>query len=206
MTACDVFFNVFPRGNASLTLLSGLENFLSGIATISVTFMTALKIILVTRRSHAQSSYSKIIDIVVQSAALQSFFHIISSISQLLSYALIISNSDNVSLGSLFLKLNAYATTCELVFVVSVYLKLHQLKNFADVDFAGNSSHPYSISSCRRGTSHRGERYKYVWTSFPAHLQTYGWSKQCGEYIPGHLYLWHALGDGSTGRFRSWSS
>lgn len=52
-------------------LLAAAAALSSLITTVIATFLIALKIILVTRRSRMQHSYTKVLDILIQSAALE---------------------------------------------------------------------------------------------------------------------------------------
>lgn len=67
-------------------ILSSLSSLFSVITTLSTTFLIALKIVLTTRRSRMRQFYTKIIEILVQSAGLVTFI-VLSVISlQLASY------------------------------------------------------------------------------------------------------------------------
>lgn len=69
------------------SILPNALAFLSSfITTISATSLIALKIVLVTRQSHQNYSYAKIIEILTQSAALVSIFLFVSSVVELLDY------------------------------------------------------------------------------------------------------------------------
>lgn len=68
LTLCDYFVETENIGS----LIEALGILCSFITTLSATSLIALKIVLVTRQSHMRHSYSKIIEILVQSAAIVS--------------------------------------------------------------------------------------------------------------------------------------
>jgi hypothetical protein len=67
-------------------LISFLSTAFAVITTASATFLIALKIVLVTRRSYMQHSYTRIIRILIESAALLSISGLILAILDLVSY------------------------------------------------------------------------------------------------------------------------
>ncbi|KAF5324145.1 hypothetical protein D9619_011132 [Psilocybe cf. subviscida] len=111
--ACDLYLAVI-RGDTG-ALMGGLSQVLSATTTVCATGMILLKIILVTQKSRARYSYSKVIEILVQSAALESFVQIVASIAAIVSSKVLESSSFNVSLVLFFLPLGAYASSCRLV-------------------------------------------------------------------------------------------
>lgn len=56
------------------------------VTTVSATFLIALKIVLVTQRSHMHHSYAKILEIVIESAALLSIVLLCITVVELASY------------------------------------------------------------------------------------------------------------------------
>lgn len=111
-----------PLGASSTLLFAGLSEFLSAATTVSATSMIALKIILVTRESHARYSYAKVIEILVQSAALESLVMIVNCIADIAQYALAASNSNNVTLELVILQISAYASAFRIFAKVCIYL------------------------------------------------------------------------------------
>ncbi|KAF5313766.1 hypothetical protein D9619_013679 [Psilocybe cf. subviscida] len=78
---------VLPRSSVRFTLLSvALGILFSAATTVLATSMIALKIILVTRESRSQYSYTKVIEILVQSAALQSAVLLVNGIIVFMAY------------------------------------------------------------------------------------------------------------------------
>lgn len=65
--------------------LLSLSSLLSAVTTLSATFLIALKIVLITRTNRMQHSYSKIIEILIQSAGLVSFVMLSASTLGLIS-------------------------------------------------------------------------------------------------------------------------
>lgn len=82
--------------------------------------MIALRILMVTRKSQAQYSYSRVIDILVQSAALESFIMVVDCMANLVEYALLNSDSDKVTLESVLWQIVYYASILRSVVAVCV--------------------------------------------------------------------------------------
>ncbi|KAF5321952.1 hypothetical protein D9619_000015 [Psilocybe cf. subviscida] len=79
-------YNLVPASIESAVLTETFGMLCSLITTGSSTFLIALKIVLVTRRSHMQHTYGKILEILIQSAALVSTVLLIMAILQIYSY------------------------------------------------------------------------------------------------------------------------
>lgn len=75
-----------PMDEGTASLLSALGLLSSFITTVTSTSLIALKIILITRQNHMRYSYGKIIEILIQSAALVSIVLLPSSILELVDY------------------------------------------------------------------------------------------------------------------------
>lgn len=130
LSGCDFAYTILPDSTRASILLSGINYFLSAATTICATLMIALKITLVTRTSHANHSYSKVIDILVQSAALVSFVQVVNSTIIVAVYAQLNSNPnilDNPVLDSLTDAL-AYISSCRLAVVVRVHFDFGLMK------------------------------------------------------------------------------
>lgn len=87
------------------------------ITTISATFLMALKIILVTHQSRRQHQYSRIIEIIVQSAAIVSVGTLCLAILSLIDF--ISPFEPDTSLGEICHQLYAYLVFVELPIAVS---------------------------------------------------------------------------------------
>lgn len=117
-SACNLYFGLSTT--PSYLLIGALALVLSAATTVSATLMIALKIILVTRRSHTPYSYRKVIEILVQSAALESLLQIFSAINAIVVYMLGDGNTDNPTLEVLVGTVLAYSTAVRLVVMVCV--------------------------------------------------------------------------------------
>lgn len=106
-----------PTGFALLT--PALGRLFSAVTTIFATGLIALKIILVTRRNRTLYSYKRVIEILVQSAALQSIVLMAGSIIDFLFYIPNISPDSRE--GHIFVMLQAFATVFRVEVTVSLF-------------------------------------------------------------------------------------
>lgn len=79
-------FKLFPVGLLG-ELIQSLTTLFSFITTVSATSLIALKIIVVTRQTHRRHHYTKIINIIVQSAVILSVVLLGIAILSLIDYA-----------------------------------------------------------------------------------------------------------------------
>ncbi|KAF5315455.1 hypothetical protein D9619_007595 [Psilocybe cf. subviscida] len=112
---CNLYFGIDQATNDPTLLFAGLNQFLSAATTVFATSMIALKIILSTRDCRARYSYTRIIDILVQSAALESLILVVSAISEIALYILGEPDDSNMTLYVLFLEILTYASACRLI-------------------------------------------------------------------------------------------
>lgn len=117
-SACNLYFGISQANNHASLLLGGLNQVLSAATTVCGTLLIALKIILVTRESRARYSYTKVIDILVQSAALESLVLTINAISEISVHIIVESNSSNVNLYVAFVQILAYTSSLRIVVTV----------------------------------------------------------------------------------------
>jgi hypothetical protein len=106
--------------SGSALLGKGLSELISAATTVCATSMIVLKIILVTRKSRAHYSYTKIIEILVQSAALESVVMMVNCFADIGQYAFSAFNHNNGSF--LLLQLSTYASAFRFFVIVRVYL------------------------------------------------------------------------------------
>lgn len=132
ITAGNLYFAVVPTDSNTSILLAGLSEVFSVVTTVLATAMIALKIILVTRKCRARYSYAKVIEILVQSAALESLIYIIMSATDLAFFTLFGSKSANAALVAVLLEIDAYSSAMRLVIVVCVPLNPTSEKYRAD--------------------------------------------------------------------------
>lgn len=117
---------MFADASATAILYTGLALLFSAATTVSATLMITLKIIIVTRRSHARYSYTRIIDILVQSAALESSAMVVAFVAAITEYELFTSNSNDGSLDVWFLQLSSYSSVFRIVVAVCHYFILYE--------------------------------------------------------------------------------
>jgi hypothetical protein len=122
--AFNLYFALAPVENSSGLAFAGISQILSATTTVCATGLIALKIYTVTRKSGGNYTYSKVIEILVQSAALQSLVMIVDSIAEIGTYILVASNSNNIALALAFLQIAAYSSSCRLAVMVRVYFIL----------------------------------------------------------------------------------
>jgi hypothetical protein len=114
--------DITPPETNSPVLSIGLTQFLSAATTVCATAMIALQIIIVTRQSRAGYSYSKVIEILVQSVALESLVLIVNSICAVATYVLLESNSADATLEITSMQIFAYASACRILVMVCITL------------------------------------------------------------------------------------
>lgn len=79
-------WSIFPLTRlADTPLLQAMGTLTSFLTTVSTTALIALKIVLVTRRSHMHHSYSKVLEILIESSALASIVTFSGAVLLLLS-------------------------------------------------------------------------------------------------------------------------
>lgn len=191
---CNLYSGAIKSGSTSSLLFVGISQFVSAATTICATAMIAVKINLVTRRFHACRSYSKIIEILVQSAALQSFALTVNAIAEVASYALLESNSDN---GRLALEIASYAGACRTAIVVCVRISCSNELHLTDCH-TGNCAYPHCFPSGRREASHRARHNKSERASVVA-LQMTGASYRDAHWSATYMDLYKTLWPATKG-------
>lgn len=109
---------MLPLDNRTGELISSLSMISSVLTTVSATCLITLKIVVVTRRSHMRHSYDKIVEILVESAALVAVVALAVAIMDLVSFV----HPDRVSTesGRLFYVLSEILGLVQTPIVVRV--------------------------------------------------------------------------------------
>ncbi|KAF5313786.1 hypothetical protein D9619_013721 [Psilocybe cf. subviscida] len=156
-SACTLYLALIPFGATSSVLSIGVGLFLSAATTVCATAIISLRIILVTRKSHARYSYTKIIQIVVQSAALESFVLTLNSTISFAVYVVAQSRSNNVVLVIVLTRVMAYTSACRMMVMgiapTLIAVRVAEETPRTDVD-ATSQSERISRLTFRRSTHH----------------------------------------------------
>lgn len=112
-----MYTHFFPNMRLS-QLIQTVAALISFITILSATFLIALKIILITQRSHMHYSYTKTVEIIIQSAAIVSIVLLGISILSLLDFIHIFSIS--TSGGKFAYQLGIYLVAAELSIAVCI--------------------------------------------------------------------------------------
>lgn len=118
--ACSLVVAILPSDTKSPLLLLGLTQFFSAATTVCAILMITLKIIHVTQKSPERRSYSRVIEILVQSAALESIVMTLNSMVEFTGCAFLESNSASNNLVIVFLELNAYLLAWRIALPVRI--------------------------------------------------------------------------------------
>ncbi|KAF5313795.1 hypothetical protein D9619_013709 [Psilocybe cf. subviscida] len=114
-SAANVYFAIIPFGHFSALFSLGLALFLFAATTVCATAIISLRIILVTRKSGARYSYTRFIQIIVQSAPLESFVLTLNSTISFAVYIVGQSRSNNVALVIALTRVMAYTSDCRMI-------------------------------------------------------------------------------------------
>lgn len=162
-------------GRTTSVISQGVSLILSGITIACATVLISLRITLVTRKRFTRYSYTRIIDILVQSAALETVVLILNAIATFVSATQFKSNPDNDSaIAILAVQVLGYASSCRVVVMVCIHI-CSQSTAAADTRTKRGLHHSYRIPRGRRGPYIKGGHYASYTDAFQR--QTFGsWS------------------------------
>lgn len=116
------FMLILSTGSNTSLLSSGLGQIFSAATTVVATTLIVLKIVLVTRKSRAGYSYTKVIEILIQSAALQSLVMIFASVVSFVEFSASEAKHVDVGLESMLLQVGGYSSSLRTMITVRIHI------------------------------------------------------------------------------------
>lgn len=185
-------------------LLEFLATLSTFITTVSSTFLVALKIILVTRKSPMRNSYAKIIEIVIESAAIVSIVFLGPVILALSKYPHPFSL--RTPSGRATYQTFLYLTFIQAPIMVRIPHCIHHA--YYNTGFTGNCTYTYCLPCCTGAASNWSQLNKSERPAVPPHFQkNCPWNQHqqpgCVNASPVYVLAWnlfHAQLDSTRAR------